>query len=83
MLLCLLYVIGGTDCHYENLIANGEHLVLIDMETLMHHDTKLIEESPETQKAETGVIQEMWDSVLRTGLLPCWEFSLALPAPCL
>jgi type 2 lantibiotic biosynthesis protein LanM len=75
MLLCLLYVIGGTDCHYENLIANGEHLVLIDMETLMHHDTQLIEESPETQKVETGGIQQIWDSVLRTGLLPCWDFS--------
>ena len=40
ILLCVIYALRGTDCHYENLIANGEHLVLIDMETLLHHEAK-------------------------------------------
>lgn len=33
-LLALLHALGGTDIHYENLIACGEHPVLIDIETL-------------------------------------------------
>ncbi|MFC0627041.1 type 2 lanthipeptide synthetase LanM family protein [Kribbella deserti] len=35
-LLALLYVLDGTDMHYENLIASGEHPVLVDVETLFH-----------------------------------------------
>jgi type 2 lantibiotic biosynthesis protein LanM len=75
MLLCLLYTLGGIDCHQENLIASGEHLVLVDMETLMHHEPRFMEDSPESTKVETGAIQHLWDSVLRTGLLPRWDFS--------
>ncbi|MBD2531786.1 type 2 lantipeptide synthetase LanM [Nostoc flagelliforme FACHB-838] len=75
MLLCVLYALRGTDCHYENLIANGEHLVLIDMETLLHHEPNLIEDSPLTQDLETTATRQFWDSVLRTGLLPRWDFS--------
>jgi lantibiotic modifying enzyme len=30
----MLYVLGANDCHYENLIAHGEHLVLIDISGL-------------------------------------------------
>lgn len=75
MLLCVLYVLRGTDCHHENLIANGEDLVLIDMETLLHHEANLIENSPFIQEFETTAAQHLWDSVLRTGLLPRWDFS--------
>ncbi|MBW4574204.1 MAG: type 2 lantipeptide synthetase LanM family protein [Aphanothece sp. CMT-3BRIN-NPC111] len=75
MLLCVLYALRGTDCHYENLIASGEHLVLIDMETLLHHEANLIENSPSVQAFETTAAQQLWDSVLRTGLLPRWDFS--------
>lgn len=75
MLLCLLYALGGTDCHYENLIASGEHLVLVDMETLMHHQARLLENSSEIIEAGTAVNQKFWDSVLRTGLLPRWDFN--------
>jgi type 2 lantibiotic biosynthesis protein LanM len=73
MLLCLLYILRGTDCHHENLIASGEHLVLVDMETLLHHEANLIEDT-DAQGSETA-IQQLWDSVLRTGLLPRWDFS--------
>jgi class II lanthipeptide synthase len=34
--LALLYAIEATDFHLENLIAAGEHPVLIDLETLFH-----------------------------------------------
>ncbi len=75
MLLCVLYVLRGTDCHSENLIASGEHLVLIDMETLLHHEANVIENSPLIQELKGTVTQQFWDSVLRTGLLPRWDFS--------
>lgn len=75
MLLCLLYALRGTDCHHENLIASGEHLVLIDMETLMHHEARLMEDSSRATEAETLANQQFGDSVLRTGLLPRWEFN--------
>jgi type 2 lantibiotic biosynthesis protein LanM len=34
-LLGLLYLFGSSDMHYENLIAHGEHPILIDLETLL------------------------------------------------
>jgi type 2 lantibiotic biosynthesis protein LanM len=75
MLLCVLYALRATDCHYENLIASGEHLVLIDMETLLHHEANVIENSPAFQQLETRAGQQFWNSVLRTGLLPRWDFN--------
>ncbi len=32
--LALLYALDGTDFHHENLLASGEHPILIDLETL-------------------------------------------------
>ncbi len=80
MLLCLFYVLNTTDCHYENLIACGEHLVLIDMETLMHHDARDMKESLEEQ-LQTSVDHLLNKSVLRSGLLPRWDFNKNNPAP--
>lgn len=73
MLLCILYVLGGTDCHYENLIANGEHLVLIDSETVIHHEANIFTDSPEATQANIAAVENFSDSVLRSGLLPRWE----------
>ncbi len=36
MLACLLAALGATDCHAENIIADGAHPVLADAETLVH-----------------------------------------------
>ncbi len=71
-LLCLAHVLCATDCHYENLIADGEQPMLIDAETLMHH--RLVAEAG----AAPGAAQEraadfVARSVLRTGLLPIWQ----------
>ncbi|BAZ52082.1 lanthionine synthetase C family protein [Nostoc sp. NIES-4103] len=73
MLLCLLYFLGATDCHNENLIACGEHLVLIDMETVMQHQAKSIADFLD-ENAATLAADKMFNSVLGTGLLPMWEF---------
>ena len=70
MLLCILYLLQATDCHNGNLIACGEHLVLIDVETLMHHEVSDADLS-EARGAATAT-QQLKDSVIRSGLLPRW-----------
>lgn len=71
MLLCVLHLLGATDCHYENLVAHGEHPVLIDAETILQPRMR--------DAAEDGVTgtegERSWDTVVRTGLLPQWDFS--------
>ena len=71
MLLCLVCdALAGTDCHRDNLIAEGEHLVLIDAESLMHP-------RPSLEGREMGLRQaaynELVTGVLGTGLLPSWQ----------
>jgi type 2 lantibiotic biosynthesis protein LanM len=73
MLLCVFYVLEGTDCHHENIIASGEYPVLIDTETLMHHRARSA--IPELENAQTEAFEQLGHSVLRTGLLPRWELS--------
>lgn len=75
MLLCILYLFQGTDCHHENLIACGEHLVLVDIETLMHHEANEFTDLLGEISVSSTATQQLFDSVLRTGLLPCWEFA--------
>ncbi|MGH9759878.1 MAG: type 2 lanthipeptide synthetase LanM, partial [Blastocatellia bacterium] len=64
--LALLYVLRATDFHFENLIACGEHPVLIDLESLFHRSAL---ESKSGDATSAGA-QAMDDSVLSTGLLP-------------
>lgn len=65
--LALLYALEATDFHYENLIASGEHPVLIDLESLAQ--PRLPAEGGEEADQVTS------HSVLRVGLLPqrAWE----------
>lgn len=73
MLMCLIHILEGKDCHYENLIACGEYPVLIDMETLLHPE---IENSPSIDSIPQ-ISQKLADSVLRTALLPAKEILIA------
>ncbi|MBD2299598.1 type 2 lanthipeptide synthetase LanM family protein [Nostoc sp. FACHB-190] len=64
--LALLYVLEARDFHFENLIAVGEHPVLIDLEALFH---------PRLEEGDRHQVHQfanniMYDSVLRVGLLP-------------
>ncbi len=61
--LALLYGLEATDFHFENLIAAGEHPILIDLESLFH---------PYIQDSQEGPLslQTVGHSVLRVGLLP-------------
>ncbi|HBL59325.1 MAG TPA: type 2 lantipeptide synthetase LanM, partial [Cyanobacteria bacterium UBA8803] len=74
MLLCLLYALRVVDCHRENLVACGEHFVLVDMETLMQPEAKPLAEFQDATAVDEAIEQHFWDSVLRTGLLPRWDF---------
>jgi type 2 lantibiotic biosynthesis protein LanM len=63
--LAVLYLLNATDFHHENVIAAGEHPVLIDLETLFH------QRPPERhQDAVYTAGTTMTDSVLGVGLLP-------------
>ncbi|KAB8330745.1 type 2 lantipeptide synthetase LanM [Scytonema tolypothrichoides VB-61278] len=74
MLLCLVYLLQGNDCHQENLIACGEHPVLVDLETLLHPYAREVNPTEEVGAQSLANEQLFEDSVLRTGLLPRWEF---------
>lgn len=65
-LLCaLLFALGGSDFHHENLMAVGEHPVVLDLEGLFH---------PQPRDCEGGTLSGWWGTVggtvLSTGLLP-------------
>jgi type 2 lantibiotic biosynthesis protein LanM len=70
--LALLYALGATDIHFENLIAAGEHPVLIDLESLFHPHAKSVTSGPPDLALVTDV---MLHSVLRIGLLPRQSWS--------
>jgi len=70
MLLAILYLLGGTGCHHENIIANGEYPVFIDGETLFHHEIEMISKTNCTAFENAAKILQR--SVLRTSFLPQW-----------
>lgn len=63
VLLGVLYALRFTDGHLENLIAAGEHPVVVDLETLAHP------EFPDGRLPRDDA-PPLRESVLRTGLLP-------------
>ncbi len=64
-MLCLLYVLGMTDIHVENLIANGEQPVLVDVAVydLPHR----LDGSPQKASSDSLTSEH---SVLFSGMLP-------------
>ncbi|WP_082006290.1 type 2 lanthipeptide synthetase LanM [Sphingomonas sp. ERG5] len=66
-LLAVLYLLGATDCHFENFIVRGGELVMIDAETALH---PALSGTP-VDRAHLGDPWD-WDSVMRPGLLPYW-----------
>ena len=67
-LACLLHWLQGVDCHRDNLIAAGEHPVLVDLESLGHPLG-----TEETSDLATASPWLLAASALRTGLLPFWQ----------
>lgn len=65
-LLALLYALEANDFHYENIIANGEHPILVDLETLFHPWVDEMTRGAD-EKAPASALKR---TVLTTGLLP-------------
>jgi type 2 lantibiotic biosynthesis protein LanM len=64
-LMAMLHLLGATDCHYENLIAHREHLVLIDAETLFE-----VRLRTDVQQVRDHLPEGMDDWILKVGMLP-------------
>ncbi|HEX6087559.1 MAG TPA: type 2 lanthipeptide synthetase LanM family protein [Thermoanaerobaculia bacterium] len=64
--LALLYVLDGTDFHHENLIAAGEHPMLIDLETLFQPTLNI----PDLHDPASAPGAPLRSTVLRVNLLP-------------
>lgn len=65
--LAILYILNATDFHFENLLACGEHPVLVDLEALFHPWIREIDiKQPDIRMVALCKAK----SVLRIGLLP-------------
>lgn len=67
--LALLYALNASDFHFENLVAAGEHPVLIDVESLFQPNL------PDSDLNQADRPETMTTSLLDIGLLPrlIWE----------
>lgn len=75
-LMSILYILGCSDCHHENLIATGNQLVLVDTETLLEPDISDLNRYGSKMDEYVSTLEHLVeDSVLRTGLLPYWIMS--------
>lgn len=64
--LALLSALKATDFHYENLIAKGEHPILLDLEALFHPRP----DSLDLRQADDIANSILFNSVLSVGMLP-------------
>lgn len=60
-LLAVLHLLRATDVHCENVVAEGDQPVVVDVETLFH---------PPTRPSDDPAAEALATSVRRTGLLP-------------
>jgi type 2 lantibiotic biosynthesis protein LanM len=70
MLLGLLYLLGGTDMHYQNLIASGEYPVLVDLEMAVSPGHSPLLQYKMTSNFLTQPGAFVQETVLHSGLLP-------------
>ena len=68
-LLALVYGLNGSDFHYENLLARGEHPVLLDFEAVLVPKFSLTPDAPHPAPREVARLASE-ETVLRTAMLP-------------
>lgn len=73
MLLALAYVLAGSDCHEENVIAHGVCPVLVDLETFA--GPQLLPPQQGTPEYAEAIERIETESVLSIGMLPGWTWS--------
>lgn len=66
-LLAVFHALGAVDCHLENLIAHGEHPVLVDAETVLQADPRPWRSVPDRPPHDSAADVA---GVLETGFLP-------------
>ncbi|MFC3193919.1 type 2 lanthipeptide synthetase LanM family protein [Marinicella sediminis] len=64
--LALLYVLNSGDFHHENIIAHGEHPVLVDLESIFHVNFKHGTE----QQCDDPSLEQSFHTVLDSMMLP-------------
>ena len=69
VILFVAYVLGTTDIHHENLIANGEYPVVIDLESISTGERV----SSDTVSLSDKMLNE---SVLKSGILPYFVWKI-------
>jgi type 2 lantibiotic biosynthesis protein LanM len=74
-LLAVLHMLDAVDCHVENLVAAGEQLVLVDMETVLNPVVLEWLDQSANESATAVAHSFLRRSVLGTGLLPNWSFA--------
>lgn len=68
-LLALLHIMDAVDFHYENIIAEGEYPIPIDLETIMHPLNRSYDCLYESDVVRAANV-ELDRAVINTGLLP-------------
>ncbi len=71
-LMAVLHVLRGTDIHNENVIAHGEHPVLVDIEMLLQGRHRYRQTALVLKAIHDRVCETFCGSVIATGLLPFW-----------
>ncbi len=69
ILLCVSYLLGSEDMHYENLIAHGEYPVLVDLEMVVGG------RGIEKKEKITDVEKIFRESVYHIGILPLYAWN--------
>ena len=69
MLSFLSYVFGVADLHYENIIAAGEHPIIVDLETILHPRMTISDRDDSEDKA----LRIIYKGVLQSAFLPRWS----------
>ena len=65
-LIMVMYVLGATDLHLENVIAVNDYPVPIDLETVFQNERSIKKDG----SAASNLIRELNDGILESSLLP-------------
>ncbi len=73
MLMCVASVFTACDLYSENIIADGEYPMIVDLETFLY--PRISEIHPGDVRAGKDPVEDLLNTVLGTGMLPEWQVS--------
>ncbi|MGG0233702.1 type 2 lanthipeptide synthetase LanM family protein [Bacillus tropicus] len=68
--IALFYILNSTDFHHENIIADGEYPIFIDLETLFSNSIEFNNELTDNKSAFLKLSLNIKDSVFQSLMLP-------------